>query len=200
MAFKKYVSKDEIKNYSVEKFNGKISIIDKKKDLLDLLDAYLFLKKQKIIGFDTESRPTFKKGVSSNVSLIQFSTKNEVFLFRINIIGFDDKLIDLINDKKIKKIGIAIFDDIKSLQKIKEFESNSVIDLNKLALNLGFESIGAVKLSILILGFSISKSARLSNWEKKDLTTSQIEYAATDAWICNMIYKKLLNEGEIKDT
>ena len=197
MAFKKYVSKDEIKNYSVEKFNGKISIIDKKKDLLD---AYLFLKKQKIIGFDTESRPTFKKGVSSNVSLIQFSTKDEVFLFRINIIGFDDMLIDLINDKKIKKIGIAIFDDIKSLQKIKEFESNSVIDLNKLALNLGFESIGAVKLSILILGFSISKSARLSNWEKKDLTTSQIEYAATDAWICNMIYKKLLNEGEIKDT
>ena len=166
----------------------------------DLLDAYLFLKKQKIIGFDTESRPTFKKGVSSDVSLIQFSTKDEVFLFRINIIGFDDMLIDLINDKKIKKIGIAIFDDIKSLQKIKEFESNSVIDLNKLALNLGFESIGAVKLSILILGFSISKSARLSNWEKKDLTTSQIEYAATDAWICNMIYKKLLNEGEIKDT
>jgi len=197
MAFKKYVSKDEIKNYSVEKFNGKISVIDKKKDLLD---AYLFLKKQKIIGFDTESRPTFKKGVSSNVSLIQFSTKNVVFLFRINLIGFDDKLIDIINDKKIKKIGIAIFDDIKSLQKIKEFESNSVIDLNKLALNLGFESIGAVKLSILILGFSISKSARLSNWEKKDLTTSQIEYAATDAWICNMIYKKLLNEGEIKDT
>jgi len=197
MAFKKYVSKDEIKNYSVEKFNGKISIIDKKKDLLD---AYLFLKKQKIIGFDTESRPTFKKGVSSDVSLIQFSTKDEVFLFRINIIGFDDMLIDLINDKKIKKIGIAIFDDIKSLQKIKEFESNSVIDLNKLALNLGFESIGAVKLSILILGFSISKSARLSNWEKKDLTTSQIEYAATDAWICNMIYKKLINEGEIKDT
>ena len=197
MAFKKYVSKDEIKNYSVEKFNGKISIIDKKKDLLD---AYLFLKKEKIIGFDTESRPTFKKGVSSDVSLIQFSTKDEVFLFRINIIGFDDMLIDLINDKKIKKIGIAIFDDIKSLQKIKEFESNSVIDLNKLALNLGFESIGAVKLSILILGFSISKSARLSNWEKKDLTTSQIEYAATDAWICNMIYKKLLNEGEIKDT
>ena len=197
MGFKKYVSKDEIKNYSVEKFNGKISIIDKKKDLLD---AYLFLKKQKIIGFDTESRPTFKKGVSSDVSLIQFSTKDEVYLFRINIIGFDDMLIDLINDKKIKKIGIAIFDDIKSLQKIKEFESNSVIDLNKLALNLGFESIGAVKLSILILGFSISKSARLSNWEKKDLTTSQIEYAATDAWICNMIYKKLINEGEIKDT
>ena len=197
MTFKKYLSKDEIKNYSVEKFNGKISVIDKKKDLLD---AYLHLKKQKIIGFDTESRPTFKKGVSSNVSLIQFSTKNEAFLFRINIIGFDDKLIDLINDKKIKKIGIAIFDDIKSLQKIKEFESNNVIDLNKLALNLGFESIGAVKLSILILGFSISKSARLSNWEKKDLTTSQIEYAATDAWICNMIYKKLINEGEIKDT
>ena len=77
---------------------------------------------------------------------------------------------------------------------------NNIIDLNQLALKLGFESIGAVKLSILILGFSISKSVRLSNWEKESLTMSQIEYAATDAWICNMIYNKLLNEGKIRNT
>ena len=82
----------------------------------------------------------------------------------------------------------------------KSFESNSIIDLNHLALNLGFESIGAVKLSILILGFAISKSVRLSNWERENLSISQLEYAATDAWICNMIYKKLLNEGEIKNS
>ena len=134
------------------------------------------------------------------VSLIQFSTKDQAFLFRINKIGFNEKLIDIISDKKIKKIGIAIFDDIKALQKIKSFESNSIVDLNQLALNLGFESIGAVKLSILILGFAISKSVRLSNWERENLSISQLEYAATDAWVCNMIYKKLLNEGEIKNT
>ena len=197
MTFNKFVSKDEIKNYSIEKFTGKIHVIDKENSVLA---AYSFLKKQKILGFDTESKPTFKKGVSSHVSLIQFSTNDQAFLFRINKIGFNEKLIDIISDKKIKKIGIAIFDDIKALQKIKCFESNSIIDLNQLALNLGFESIGAVKLSILILGFAISKSVRLSNWERENLSISQLEYAATDAWICNMIYKKLLNEGEIKNT
>ena len=197
MTFNKFVSKDEIKNYSIEKFTGKIHVIEKQNDISE---AYSFLKKQKILGFDTESKPTFKKGVSSKVSLIQFTTEDQAFLFRINKIGFNEKLIDIISDKKIKKIGIAIFDDIKALQKIKSFESNSIIDLNHLALNLGFESIGAVKLSILILGFAISKSVRLSNWERENLSISQLEYAATDAWICNMIYKKLLNEGEIKNT
>ena len=197
MTFNKFVSKDEIKNYSIEKFTGKIHVIEKQNDISE---AYSFLKKQKILGFDTESKPTFKKGVSSKVSLIQFTTEDQAFLFRINKIGFNEKLIDIISDKKIKKIGIAIFDDIKALQKIKSFESNSIIDLNQLALNLGFESIGAVKLSILILGFAISKSVRLSNWERENLSISQLEYAATDAWICNMIYKKLLNEGEIKNS
>lgn len=197
MTFKKYVSKDDIKNYSIEKFPGKTFVIDNEESVQE---AYLYLKKQKIIGFDTESKPTFKKGVPSKVSLIQFSTKNKAFLFRINKIGFKDEIIDLISSENIKKIGIAINDDIKDLQRIKTFESNNIIDLNQLALKLGFESIGAVKLSILILGFSISKSARLSNWEKTKLTNSQIDYAATDAWICNMIYNKLLNEGKIKDS
>ena len=197
MIFNKFVSKDENKNYSIKKFTGKIHVIEKENDVLA---SYSFLKKQKILGFDTESKPTFKKGVSSKVSLIQFTTEDQAFLFRINKIGFNEKLIDIISDKKIKKIGIAIFDDIKALQKIKSFESNSIIDLNQLALNLGFESIGAVKLSILILGFAISKSVRLSNWERENLSISQLEYAATDAWICNMIYKKLLNEGEIKNS
>tara|TARA_B100001758_G_C18274894_1_gene538383 strand:- start:25 stop:618 length:594 start_codon:yes stop_codon:yes gene_type:complete len=197
MAFQKYVSKDEIKNYSIEKFPGKIFVIEKEEDVAA---AYLYLKNQKIIGFDTESKPTFKKGVPSKVSLIQFSTENQAFLFRINKIGFKEEIIHLISSKKIKKIGIAINDDIKALQQIKSFEVNNIIDLNQLALKLGFESIGAVKLSILILGFSISKSVRLSNWEKKSLTMSQIEYAATDAWICNMIYNKLLDEGEIRNS
>ena len=197
MAFQKYVSKDEIKNYSIEKFPGKIFVIEKEEDVAA---AYLHLKNQKIIGFDTESKPTFKKGITSKVSLIQFSTENQAFLFRINKIGFKEEIIHLMSSKKIKKIGIAINDDIKALQKIKNFEVNNIIDLNQLALKLGFESIGAVKLSILILGFSISKSVRLSNWEKESLTMSQIEYAATDAWICNMIYNKLLNEGEIRNS
>jgi len=197
MGFKKYISKEDVKDYSIEKFTGKIIVIDKKEDVLS---AYLYLKKQNIIGFDTESKPTFKKGVPSRVSLIQFSTEDKAFLFRINKIGFVDEIIDLISDEKIKKIGIAINDDIKDLQKIKKIESNNIIDLNQLALKLGFESIGAVKLSILILGFSISKAVRLSNWEKLELTKPQIEYAATDAWICNMIYNKLLNEGEIKNS
>ena len=81
MTFNKFVSKDEIKNYSIEKFTGKIHVIEKQNDISE---AHSFLKKQKILGFDTESKPTFKKGVSSKVSLIQFTTEDQAFLFRIN--------------------------------------------------------------------------------------------------------------------
>ena len=97
MAFQKFVPKDEIKNYSIEKFPGKIFVIEKEEDVAA---AYSYLKNKKIIGFDTESKPTFKKGVTSKVSLIQFSTENQAFLFRINKIGFKEEIIHLMSSKK----------------------------------------------------------------------------------------------------
>tara|TARA_B100001250_G_scaffold373092_1_gene359004 strand:- start:617 stop:1195 length:579 start_codon:yes stop_codon:yes gene_type:complete len=192
MDFKKFISKESISEYPINKFNGKIIIIDREEDVNN---AYLFLIKQKILGIDTESKPTFKKGVFSYVSLIQIATENQVFLFRINKVGFHQKIIEILSNKLIVKVGIAIDDDIKELNKLKRFTANNVIDLNKKAEKLGFKSIGAVKLSILILGFRISKKVRLSNWENDPLTKEQLNYAATDAWICYLIYKKIMNES-----
>lgn len=192
MGFKKFIPKESISKYPINKFSGEIVLIDKEEDVHD---AYLLLIKESILGVDTESKPTFKKGLVSYVSLIQIATEKQVFLFRINKIGFHEKIIDILSSKLILKVGIALDDDMKELNVIKKFKANNVIDLNKKAENLGFKSIGAVKLSILILGFRISKKSRLSNWENDSLTKDQLSYAATDAWICYLIYKKIMNEN-----
>ena len=192
MAFQKFIPKELITTYPISQFNGEIIIIDKEQDIYA---AYSILIKEKILGIDTESKPTFQKGVISVVSLIQIATEKQVFLFRINKIGFHDKIIDILSNPEITKVGIALHDDMRELNAVKKFNPNNIIDLNKKAEKLGFKSIGAVKLSILILGFRISKKARLSNWEHEILTKEQVNYAATDAWICCLIYKKIMDEN-----
>ena len=125
------------------------------------------------------------------------ATDEKVFLFRINKIGFHKKIIEILSSEDIIKVGIALDDDIKDLNLISKFKSKNILDLNKSAVKLGFKSIGAVKLSILVLGFRISKKARLSNWENDLLSKEQVNYAATDAWVCYMIYKKLIDENKV---
>lgn len=197
MTFKKYISKESISDFPVNHYKGEIIIVDE----IEAIDiAYSYLIKQEILGIDTESKPTFKKGVSSIVSLIQIATHEKVFLFRINKIGFHKKIIQILESNQIVKVGIALHDDIKDLNSISKFKANKILDLNRIAEKLGFKSIGAVKLSILILGFRISKKVRLSNWENEVLSQEQINYAATDAWICYLIYKKLLDENKVQNT
>ena len=118
----------------------------------------------------------------------------------INKICFHKKIIQILESNQIIKVGIALHDDIKDLNSISKFKANKILDLNRTAEKLGFKSIGAVKLSILILGFRISKKVRLSNWENEVLSQEQINYAATDAWICYLIYKKLLDENKVQNT
>ena len=194
MSFKKYISKESISKFPINHFKGEIIIIDKTEDVDR---AYLYLINQKLLGVDTESKPTFKIGVISFVSLIQIATDEKVFLFRINKIGFHKKIIEILSSEDIIKVGIALDDDIKDLNLISKFKSKNILDLNKSAVKLGFKSIGAVKLSILVLGFRISKKARLSNWENDLLSKEQVNYAATDAWVCYMIYKKLIDENKV---
>ena len=122
-----------------------------------------------------------------NISLIQLAVKNSVFLFRINQVGFAQEIVDILSNPSIRKVGIDIKNDISGLKKLKSFEPDNFIDLNVLALNHGFKSIGAVKLSIMLLGCRISKQQRLSDWSNSQLTPAQIKYAAIDAWICPKI-------------
>ncbi|MES2628969.1 MAG: 3'-5' exonuclease [Bacteroidota bacterium] len=185
----KEISKEDLAKCPVDSFPGTIHLIDKPEQVAA---AYEVLKKENLLGMDTETKPSFKKGVIHKVSLLQLSTTTDVFVFRLNRIGLPEELVKLLNNQRILKVGIALHDDIKDLKKLNAAcRPQNTVDLNKMAQQLGFESIGAKKLSALVLGFTISKSEQTSNWEAENLTANQLKYAATDAWICNLIYTKL---------
>lgn len=192
--YKREISKDEILKLDQYSYRNKTTLIDSKAKLDNLK---VKLNKGEIVGFDTETRPAFKKGVYYDCSLVQIALPNEVILFRLNKIGFPSILIDILSDDTLQKIGIALHDDIIQLKKIKSFEPNSFVDLNVICPKMGFESIGAKKLSALVLGIQISKRQQVSNWEAHELSDAQIRYAATDAWICREIFLKFRNQNLI---
>jgi len=184
---------EKINELPLRFFNGKIYIIYHKDDLDTIRNL---IKNKTILGFDTETKPSFKKGVKNNVALIQLSDDKEAFLFRINKIGIPDFLIELFENTNILKIGVAIKDDIRNLQKLKNFNPQSFIDLQNFVKKYNINDNSLRKLTANILNFRISKKIRTSDWEKNILDEKQILYAATDAWVCYEIYKKLI-ESEI---
>jgi len=148
-----------------------------------------------MIGFDTESKPVFRRGHFNHVALVQLAIKDKVFLLRTHRVGISDKMRALFENENILKIGISIIDDLSALRKRRGFEPRGFLDLNKLAEKLQFENIGAKNLTAMVLGKRISKNQQRSNWENSTLTDSQIRYAATDAWICLEIYQQLAQHG-----
>jgi ribonuclease D len=144
------------------------------------------------LGFDTETRPSFKRGVSYSVSLLQLSVDNKAWLIRLNKIGMTKDLTSLLESKEILKIGVAIRDDIKGLQKQLPFTPANFIDLQVVAKERGLEDFSLKKLAAHVMGVKISKRQRLSNWEADHLSLAQQRYAATDAWVSLQIYKGLL--------
>ncbi|MFT6716029.1 MAG: ribonuclease D [Saprospiraceae bacterium] len=190
--FPRSVTKDEIKELPIRRFEGEIILVDKVENAQAAFDE---ISQEKIIGIDTETKPAFKKGVFHKTALIQIATTKKVFLFRLNKIGFPKALARVLSDPQIEKIGIAVIQDMKELkQQFIPFESREVVDLNILCKNMGFENIGAKNLSAMVLGHNISKRQQTSNWETNELSDAQKYYAATDAWICREIYLKLLAE------
>lgn len=186
---KKSISNDELAELPLSSFKGVVHVIEQPEDLGFALE---YLSFQTILGFDTETRPAFKKGQTYPVSLLQLSTSEQAFLFRINKIGLPIGLIRILASPKILKIGVAIRDDIKILQRIVPFKPSGFIELQDLVKDYGIENFSLKKLSAIILGFRISKSARLTNWDVHELTEQQLIYGATDAWVSCEIYKQLL--------
>lgn len=186
---KKCISNDELAELPLSSFEGVVHVIEQPEDLDSALE---YLSSQSIIGFDTETRPAFKKGQIYPVSLLQLSTSEQAFLFRINKIGLPIGLIKILASPKILKIGVAIRDDIKILQRIVPFKPSGFIELQDLVKNYGIENFSLKKLSAIVLGFRISKSARLTNWDAPELSEQQLIYGATDAWVSCEIYKQLL--------
>jgi len=159
-----------------------------------------FLGTQSIIGFDTETKPAFRKGVINPVSLLQLSTKTQAFLFRLNDIGFPNDLRTLLEREHIVKVGAAVHDDLKGLSRLTDsFYPNSFFDLNDELKKVGFHNVGVRNLCGMVLKMRISKSEQVSNWEAPILTEKQQRYAATDAWACLEIFQLLKKEGYLDE-
>lgn len=190
------ITKLEVNELPLNKFEGEIVIVESANQIVVAIDE---INLENIIGIDTETRPTFTKGIFNKTALIQIATEKKVYLFRINKIGMPKELTNILENPKIKKIGIAILQDMKELSdQYHSFHHNHVIDLNVLCKKLNFANIGARNLSAMILGFRISKRQQTSNWEATLLSESQLRYAATDAWICREIFLVLCNNKNFK--
>lgn len=185
----KSITKDEIAQLPLNAFAGKISI---PLTADEINEAVCYLRQYTLLGFDTETRPCFRKGQRNNVALLQLSAGDRAFLFRINKIGLPDIVKQVLSDTAITKVGAAIRDDIKALRRISDFQPGGFIDLQTVAKELGIEHSGLKPLTALLLNFRISKAQQTSNWEIQYLSDAQQLYAATDAWVSLEIYKKLL--------
>lgn len=179
---------ENVDSYPTRAFDGKIRIIY---NTFNIEKVAEYLSTKPMLGFDTETRPSFSKNQVNSVALLQLSDENEAFLFRINKIGIPEAIQRILSDKNILKVGVAVHDDLKGLQKIAPFSPENFVDLQIIAKQLQINAMGLRTLTPLVMGFKISKRQQLSNWENRFLSKSQQLYAATDAWVSLKIYKKL---------
>lgn len=186
-----YSKYDKRKINELEKvlFDGRIFIIETENQAQKAVN---YLLKQPILGFDTETRPSFNKGPNLNkVALLQVSTKDTCFLFRLNKIGFPSSIRKLLEDKKKLKVGLSWSDDLRNLSLRGEFHAGTFVELQEYIKILGIKDKSLQKLYANLYGKRISKSQQLTNWEAETLSEAQQRYAATDAWACVMLYEKM---------
>ena len=183
------ISNEETAALPAIEFKGEIRIIEHERDIVP---ACKFLMKQAVVGFDTETRPSFRPGISYRVSLLQLSTPQLCFLFRLNNIPLAKPILQVLETDSILKIGADVAGDLRSLRQIRHFRDGGFVDLQGIAPEWGIGEKSLRKLSAIVLGRRVSKAQRLSNWEAATLTDKQQLYAATDAWVCTRIYEQLL--------
>ena len=186
--FCSHIEKSAISTMPTVAFEGRIITID----TIDATEkAVKALWNEKIVGIDTETRPSFRKGVHYTVSLLQIATADTCFLIRLNRVGMPEPLIKLLERKEITKVGLSLHDDYQALCRRREFKAGGFFDLQKHVGEFGIEEKSLQKIFAIVFGKRISKSQQLTNWENDVLTDKQKLYAATDAWACLEIYNRL---------
>ena len=179
------ISKDEINQLPLVRFGGKIHVVREEKDLAV---AARKIRNAEVLGFDVESKPTFRKGESHPVALLQLATSNEAFLIQLQNIENLGPVQEILENPDIGKTGVAIRDDVKKLFEKYPFNPEGFVELSHWASKLGIVTTGLRSLTAIFLGKRISKGAQLSNWERSKLAPSQLLYAATDAWISRELH------------
>lgn len=190
------LDKEYIKDLPLVSFPGKIITVNSEREADK---AVPFLLSKDILGVDTETRPSFKKGQQHKVSLLQVATEDVCFLFRLNYIGMVTSVISLLSNTDVPMVGLSWHDDLAALQKRMEFTPGLFIDIQDIIGDIGIEDKSLQKLYANIFKQKISKRQRLTNWDADVLSDKQMSYAATDAWACVRLYKEILKLKETGD-
>lgn len=195
LLYDKY-DKAKIANLPRAVFSGKIVVVVSESEARKAVD---YLLSQPILGIDTETRPSFRRGTNYKVSLLQVSSHEVCFLFRLNHIKLCEPVKQLLEDERVMKVGLSLHDDISALMKLEQFKPGNFFDLQKHVGEIGIEDLSLQKIYANLFGEKISKNQRLTNWEADILSEKQKVYAATDAWSCIMIYEELMRLEETGD-
>lgn len=188
------IDKDALAKLPIEVFGGNIIIVQKRSEVKAACE---YLNKFDLLGFDSETRPSFKKGVTNKISLIQLSSEDACVLFRLNKIGMPDCLTKILTNPEIRKIGLSVRDDFNAIRRRKSLIPANFLDLQVFVKQFGIDDSSLQRIYGILFGKKISKGQRLSNWDAENLSEAQKKYAALDAWACLRIYSKL---NDIKKT
>ncbi len=180
------ISSAEVMALSLDGYTGPIETIDTMEDAERAVRRF---RKDRVLGFDTETRACFRKGESYRPALVQLAGERQVAVFRIQLMGGLGPLTALFEDRRISKVGVAIAHDIRQLIRVQPFEPRQFVELQTLTDRLGIQTNGLRGLAALILGFRVSKGAQRTNWERPHLSEGQLRYAATDAWVCRRLFE-----------
>ena len=194
MQYPAKIDKDIVRELPVAQTDCEIEVIDSANEVATAVDC---LMQEEVVGFDTETKPSFTHGKSNKIALMQISTAKKCFLFRLQMIGKSEALKNFLENEKIKKIGLALHGDLRNLRVWDKFTPKNFIDLQKIVIQYGIEELGLQRIYAIIFGKKISKSQQLSNWEAKILNQAQQIYAATNTWACREIYLKLIENKDL---
>ena len=196
MVFQSTITNEQTAELPSARFDGRIIVVEHEEQVEA---ACRDLAAQRIIGFDTETRPSFKAGVTNRVALLQLSTHENCYLIRLCRTKLHSPILKILSSPDILKIGADVAGDLRSLHVLRHFHERGFVDLQHIASHWGIEEKSLRKMSAIVLGQRVSKAQRLSNWEASTLTPQQQMYAATDAWVCISIYEKLKEQPKDKE-
>ena len=186
--FQSEITKEEVSRLELIQFEGPVQVIEAQEEFDR---AFRQISMHPVLGFDTETRPSFKKGSAYPTSLIQLSTTEQAWLIRVSRLGYPSRLLELLSSEQVIKVGSGLMVDLRRMRSDYHFEPAGFLDLQQYVEAFRIEEKGLKKLSGIVLKRRISKSQQVSNWEADELTDAQVRYAATDAWICLKIYNAL---------
>lgn len=186
------ITKDGLNDLPLFRFDGPIEIISDDDQIAAAVKA---LRRESLLGFDTETRPSFRKGQNYPPALLQLAGSSTVFLFQLLRLRKLAPVLEVLSNPSISKVGVAIRDDIRKLREHHTFAPGGFVELSDSTQKAGVVNTGLRSLAGILLGIRISKGAQVSNWSRKELSTSQLRYAATDAWVSRLIHEKLVDLG-----